>query len=120
MTSAGEMRSTAGGRLLREVVVVSSLSELVGPLEGVHRLPLHLDRSAPASYDFADPQWRSIAYRIILAEALSQDDLRTWLNSDALVEAWSDLYLPRHVRRAWEDKHVELAARGAGPNVPAA
>lgn len=57
---------------------------------------------------------------VVLAEAGSADDLATWLNRDALLEAWPSLYLPRLVRRAWEDRHPELAARGAGPDVPAA
>ena len=120
MTTTGHARGTSGGRALRTIVVAPELSALRGPVAGVHRLPLHLDSSAPASYDFGDPHRRSLAYRIVLVEAGSEDDLTTWLEHAALSEAWSDLYLPRPVRRAWEQRHPELATRGAGPDVPAA
>lgn len=113
-------RGTGGGRALRTIVVAPELSALRGPTSGIHQLPLHLDSSAPASYDFADPHRRALAYRIVLAEAAAESDLTTWLEQDTLVALWPDLYLPRPVRRAWEDRHPELARRGAGPDVPAA
>lgn len=120
VTTTSQPRGTAGGRALRGIVVAANLDDLRGPIAGVHRLPLHLDSSAPTSYDFADPHRRALAYRTVLLEATSEDDLATWLDRDALVEMWPDLYLPRAVRRAWQDRHPRLAARGAGPGVPAA
>lgn len=120
MTTTGHERGTGGGRALRAIVVAPDLSALRGPVSGMHRLPLHLDSSAPTSYDFADPHRRALAYRIVLVEAGAQVDLTTWLDEVALIEAWPDLYLPRPVRRVWEDRHLELARRGAGPDVPAA
>ena len=120
MTTTGHERGTGGGRALRTVVVAPELAALRGPVGGTHRLPLHLDSSAPTSYDFADPHRRSLAYRIVLLEAASEGDLTTWLERAALIDTWPDLYLPRPVRRAWEDRHPELAVRGAGPDVPAA
>ena len=120
MTTTGHQRGTGGGRALRTIIVAPELSALRGPVDGLHRLPLHLDSSAPTSYNFADPHRRSLAYRIVLVEAGSERDLTTWLEQEALVEAWPDLYLPRPVRRAWEDRHPALARRGAGPDVPAA
>lgn len=120
MATAGAFRGTDGGRSLRAVVVVSDLAVLGGPVAGVHRLPLHLDSSAPTSYDFADAHRRALAYRVVLLEAASPEDLMTWLDGDALIQVWPDLYLPRAVRRAWEERHAELALRGAGPNVPVA
>ena len=120
MTTTGQQRGTAGGRTLRAIVVAPELAALRGPVAGVHLLPLHLDSSAPASYDFADPHQRALAYRVVLVEAGSEDDLTTWLDGAVLVEAWPELYLPRPVRRAWEDRHPQLASRGAGPDVPAA
>lgn len=120
MTTSGQSRGTAGGRALRAIVVIASLADLRGPTDGVQRLPLHLDSSAPTSYDFGDPHRRALAYRAVLIEATTEQDLQTWLNRAALLEAWPDLYLPRAVRGAWEDRHPELAIKGAGPNVPAA
>ena len=120
MTTTGQARGTAGGRALRTIVVASELAALRGPVMGVHGLPLHLDSSAAATYDFADPHRRGLAYRTVLVEAGSEGDLTAWLEQDALIELWPDLYLPRAVRRAWEDRHPELARRGAGPDVPVA
>ncbi len=49
-------------------------------------------------------------YQTVLTEAIRSEDLAAWINGPRLVEAWSDLYLPRGVRQAWEDVHPVLAA----------
>ena len=58
-----------GGYALRPVVVASDLGALRGPLSGRHQLPLHLDASARAVYDLADPDDREHAYQLVLLEA---------------------------------------------------
>ena len=103
----------AWGRRLRTVVVVDDLRSLRGPLTGVHTLPRHLDCSARHAYDFADPQWRDLAYRTVLMEAGSAQDLTTWLDRDALVQLWPQLYLPAFVRHAWQAQHPNLARAAA-------
>lgn len=120
MNTTGQARGKAGGRALRTIVVAPELAALRGPVAGVHRLPLYLDSSAAATYDFADPHRRSLANRTVLIEAGSEGDLTAWLEQDALFELWPELYLPRPARRAWEERHPELGRRGAGPDVPAA
>jgi hypothetical protein len=60
-------RHPLAGRGLSRVAALS-----ISPVMGVHRLPLHLDSSAPASYDFGDPHRRGLAYRIVLVEAGSE------------------------------------------------
>ena len=115
------MQPIAGtGRALRTVVVVPDLHELHGPLSGRHRLPLRLDASARPLYDFADPQRRDLAYRTVLMEACSAKDLTDWLDRDALLDMWPQLYLPKNVRAAWERQHPQLSQLGAGPHVPSA
>ena len=115
------MQPIAGtGRALRTVVGVQDLHELHGPRSGLHRLPLRLEASARALYDFADPHDRDLAYRIVLSEACSAADLTDWLDRDALLAMWPQLYLPKNVRAAWQDQHPELAQLGAGPHVPCA
>lgn len=106
------------GRALRPVVVVERLHELNGPVAGLHRLPLHLDASARPLYDFAEPHDRDLAYRIVLAEACSLADLTDWLDGDALLGMWQELYLPKHVRSAWEHQHAQLSQLGASSRVP--
>lgn len=107
-----------GGFALRRVTVVDDLANLRGPLRGRYELPLHLNASVPRAYDFADPQQRLAAYQHVLLEAATVEDLMTWLNQDELVRLWPDLYLPRVVRRGWQDAHARLRERGASASVP--
>lgn len=102
----------------RPVVVVDDLGSLRGPVVGRVRLPLHLDASARAELDLADPARRRLLYETVLTEAADVSDLERWLDGDELLATWSWLYLPRPVRTAWEDRHPELRARGAGVDVP--
>jgi hypothetical protein len=106
------------GYALRRVTVASDLDALRGPLQGRFQLPLHLDASARAVYDFAFPAGRELAYRVVLLEAGSPLDHEQWLNRDELLRLWPDLYLPRVVRAAWQAEHPVLARIGAGPQVP--
>jgi acyl-homoserine lactone acylase PvdQ len=107
-----------GGYALRGVVVAEQLDELQGPLEGQVRLPHHLDWSPAMIYELGDQASRELLYRVVLMEAASVEDLRTWLDCDELVRLWPQLYLPRVVRAASEERHEILRKRGAGPHVP--
>ncbi len=106
------------GYALRQVVVASDLATLRGPLNGRWQLPLHLDSSARAVYDFADPDEREQAYQLVLLEAASPADLEQWLDGTELLRLWPDLYLPRVVRAAWQAQQPDLARAGAGRRVP--
>jgi len=52
-------------------------------------------------------------YQTVLREAARAEDLTTYLNGDLLVALWRDLFLPKGVRRAWEDQHPALRAAAA-------
>ena len=106
------------GYALRRVVVASDLHALHGPLQGQRQLPLHLDSSARPFYDFASPRDRATAYQLVLLEAGDVTDLEQWLQHDELLRLWPELYLPRHVRAAWQNQHPMLAGIGAGRHVP--
>lgn len=106
------------GYALRRVVVAPDLSLLAGPLTGCWQLPLYVDASARAVFDFADEADRLEAYQLVLLEAASTADLERWLHGQELVRLWPQLYLPRVVRAAWQDAHAVLAQRGAGSSVP--
>ena len=114
MTAQSPPRSL--GRALRTVVVADDLAELRGPLTGRYRLPHHLDASARHLYDFADEQWRELAYRTVLMEAGSHADVTDWLDRDALLALWPQLYLPPFVRAAWERRHPQLMHAAARPH----
>jgi hypothetical protein len=106
------------GYALRGVAVAADLGALHGPLDGQHQLPLHLDSSARAVYDFGFRRDREHAYQLVLLEAHCTADLERWLQHQELLHLWSGLYLPRVVRAAWQQRHTTLNRIGAGPHVP--
>jgi Arc-like DNA binding domain len=96
----------------RRVLVISDLADLRGPATGKVILPLLLYWSpAGRVFDLTDPWSHQEMYRIVLTEAIRNDDLTTWLNGPRLVETWQDLraWLPKGVRQAWEEVHPVLA-----------
>ena len=106
------------GFALRRVVVAADVHALHGPLQGRWQLPFHLDSSARPYYDFGSAGDRAQAYQLVLLEATDTVDLEQWLQHDELLRLWPELYLPRHVRAAWQSAHTVLARIGAGPRVP--
>ncbi len=95
----------------RAALVAASLAELAGPAHGVVELPLRLFWSAPdRTFDLDQPPMLRALYEAVLREASRPDDLTGYLNSELLVAVWPDLFLPKGVRRAWEDQHPELRA----------
>jgi hypothetical protein len=94
--------------------VATDLADLHGPAGGVVELPLSLFWSAPErKFDLDDPEMRAWLYEIVLREAVQPGDLLDYLNRDTLIGLWSSLWLPRGVRRAWEDQHPALRAAAA-------
>jgi hypothetical protein len=89
-------------------VVVDDLSALYGPTEGVvelsHRLLWRPDRSV----DLRQPWQVRSMYEVVLTEAVRVEELYEWLDAATLIRVWDELYLPRGVRRAWEDRHPVL------------
>ncbi len=50
-------------------------------------------------------------YETVLREAATADELRAWLDGPTLVRLWGDIFVPRGVRQAWEERHPSLRAR---------
>ncbi len=95
----------------RDTVVAASLADLRGPAEGTVELPLRLFWSSrDRSFDLGDPEMARCLYETVLREATRLDDLATYLDGRMLVRIWSRLFLPKGVRRAWEDQHPVLRA----------
>jgi hypothetical protein len=64
-------------------------------------LPLHIRWSGPHKvYDLDDPRDRARVYEQVLREG-TDDDVRYFIDADALLRLWDELVLPPHVRRAW-------------------
>jgi hypothetical protein len=95
----------------RRALVVADLGSLRGPVSGEVRLPLRLFWSLPDhQFDLDDPDTRRWYYETVLREASRPDDLTVYLDGATLVRLWPELYLPKGVRRAWEERHPSLRA----------
>lgn len=98
----------------RRVIVVTDLADLRGPAHGTVTLPLWLYWSPPGRvFDLDDPYMLRSMYQTMLGEAARPEDLTSHLDRDALIAVWPDLYLPKGVRRAWEEHHPVLRAARA-------
>jgi hypothetical protein len=90
-------------------LVAANLADLHGPVSGGVELPLRLFWSVPGHrFDLDDPETRGWYYETVLRESSRPDDLTTYLNGDTLIRLWPDLFLPKGVRRAWEEAHPAL------------
>jgi len=109
------VRASYQARPGRRVLVVKDLADLCGPAGGAVTLPLRLYWSPPDRvFDLDDPFSLQSMYQVVLGEAISAEELTGYLNRDRLIGVWPDLYLPKGVRRAWEERHPVLrAARAA-------
>jgi len=95
----------------RRALVAAELDSLRGPASGQVQLPLRLFWSLPDhQFDLDDPDPRRWYYETVLREASRPDDLTAYLDGVTLVRLWPELYLPKGVRRAWEERHPSLRA----------
>jgi hypothetical protein len=114
VTQTDSARTRYQSRPGRRAVVVASLADLQGPVEGAVELPIWLFWSAPGhTFDLSDPEMRLWLYQTVLREASRPQDLTTHLDGDTLIALWPQLFLPKGVRRAWEDQHPALRAMAA-------
>lgn len=68
---------------------------------GVVELPHSIRWSAPRrQYDLSDRHDRARVYEQVLREGTAAD-VRFFIDVDALIDLWPDLYLPPHVHNAW-------------------
>ena len=66
-------------------------------------LPLHLDWSPrQGPWDMRDPKQRAGLYAQVLDEGRPQD-IRIWIDPDALVDLWPDVPVARHMQDAVAD-----------------
>lgn len=93
----------------RAVVVADCLDGLNGPEHGPVELPIWLFWFPDRRFDLDEPGMLPWMYQIVLREARRPEDLG-YLNGGRLISLWPDLYLPRDVREAWEERHPVLRA----------
>ncbi len=91
------------------MLVVTDLGDLQGPAHGLLELPLRLFWSAPdRTFDLDDVDALRSMYEKVLRSAADTEELSAYLNGGRLTDVWADLFLPRDLRRAWEDQHPVL------------
>lgn len=93
----------------RAALVAADLADLRGPVRGSVQLPTRLFWSPPGrTFDLDDPEMLRAMYEIVLGQAIRGEELAAWLDGDTLAAVWPDLYLPKGVRHAWEERHPVL------------
>ena len=99
----------------RGAIVAADLADLHGPVTGTVELPLRLFWNPDRTFDLDDPDMLAWMYENVLREATRAEDLTSYLDRGTLVARWPDLFLPRGVRRAWEDRHPVLRPAAIAP-----
>jgi len=97
----------------RRTVVIGDLTELHGPTAGIVELPHRLFWQPDRHVDLDNPALLRWMYETVLGEAVTVEELRAWLDGPTLVRVWPDLFVPRGVRQAWQDRHPALRTRAA-------
>jgi hypothetical protein len=92
-------------------VVVADLSRLHGPTGAVVELPHRLFWQPNRRVNLDNPAVLAWMYETVLREAVTTEELCTWLDEATLLRLWNDLFLPRHLREAWERQHPSLRGR---------
>lgn len=111
---ADRNRPTFLARPGRLVLVADTLAELHGPTGGVVTLPHRMVWQGDIrAFDLDDVDLLRWVYEIVLREAVSADELRSWLHGPTLIRQWPALNLSRDVRRAWERRHPGLRVAAA-------
>jgi hypothetical protein len=107
----------------RRAVVVADLTNLRGATKGTVELPLWLFWSCPdRGFDLGDPNIQLWLYQTVLREASQHEDLAEYLDGKTLIRLWPDLYLPKLLRQAWEERHPllqEQESRNTASDQPA-
>jgi len=94
----------------RSVLVAADLADLRGPVSGTVELPLRLFWAPDRAFDLDDPDMLRWMYQTVLREAIHAGELAAYLNGARLTAVWPELFLPRGVRAAWEERHPVLRA----------
>jgi hypothetical protein len=93
--------------------VAGDLADLHGPTSGVIELPHRLFWQPDRRVDLDNPALLGWMYETVLREAVTTEELCSWLDGPTLVRMWHDLYIPRAIREAWETRFPSLRQAAA-------
>ena len=80
--------------------------------QGEVQLPIHIWWSEPKRvFDLRSPTDRIRLYELVLSEG-DEADVRFYIRFDDLRTLWRQLFLPRHVREAWQREYPQLRSIG--------
>ena len=97
----------------RRGVIIEDLGELHGPTSGVVELPHRLFWQPDRHVNLDNPALLRWMYETVLREAVTADELRSWLDGPTLIRIWPDLYVPRRIRDMWESRYPALRQAAA-------
>jgi hypothetical protein len=97
----------------RRAVVAADLADLHGPTSGVVELPNRLFWQPDRHVNLDNPALLAWMYETVLCEAANVRELYTWLDGPTLIRLWPDIFVPRGVRQAWEERHPVLRTQAA-------
>ncbi len=102
-------RSSKLGPAARPVAVPKGFDGIGGTkARGLIELPIHIWWSEPTrTFDMGSDKDRRRVYELVLTEG-DEDDVRFYVQFDDLKVDWLVLFLPQHVRSAWESKYPQL------------
>jgi hypothetical protein len=92
MTTRFTDRDRASRHLARpgkRTVVAPDLADLHGPTSGTVELPHRMFWYADRRFNLDDPAYLRWMYQIVLREALTLVEFRSWLDRDTLIRLWS-------------------------------
>jgi hypothetical protein len=102
-------RSSTLGPASRPVAVPSGLdTSQDAKARGEVELPIHIWWSEPKRiFNMENTKDRLRVYELVLSEG-DEEDVRYYVQFDDLQSSWHTIFLPRHVRGAWEAKFPQL------------
>ena len=97
-------RSLTLGPASRPVAVPDDVDDLsIKKASGEVELPFHIRwNGPPLTYDLANRADRARVYEQVVQEG-TEEDVRYFVDVNALLDLWDDLVLPPTVRQAWAD-----------------
>jgi hypothetical protein len=95
---------------VRPYVVPTSLRALRGPSAGITWLPTHLAWSGQRRFNLDYLAEARHYVQVVLREAASLVDLSEHLDEAMVRRFWRDLFLPSHLRAAYESAFPDLRA----------